>query len=460
MTRQTIAVVGAGFSGSLLAINLLRVCDETKVVLIERAAAAGRGVAYAEAAPEQRMAEQRMAEPLLNVRAGGMSAYPDAPRHFVEWLAAQEGAPVDDAGFVSRRRYGDYLQAQLADLVKSPRAAGRLVLTPDEAVGAGRRSDGGWSIELALGRRIEADALVLAVGNLPPRRPTVTGWESLGEACYIADPWAKDALDRAAQGGAVLLLGSGLTMVDVALGLAGRGARSLFVLSRHGLIPRTHAAAPPDLEPEPPPEGRLSARLKAFRARAEAIGWRTAMDRLRPHTTALWTAAEPAERRRFLRHLRPWWDVHRHRLAPAVSTAFEALRSDGVLQTAAGRLMEVAPEGDGVRAVWRPRGERAPRSLVVDRIVNCTGPLSDIAAAADPLLRALHAQGCVRGDPLGLGLDVAPDLSLRDGTGAAQDDLYALGPMTRGAFWESTAAPDIRVQAATLARRLAGRVAR
>uniref|UniRef100_UPI0035CA5285 FAD/NAD(P)-binding protein n=1 Tax=uncultured Sphingomonas sp. TaxID=158754 RepID=UPI0035CA5285 len=434
-----VAIVGGGFSGTLLAINLLR-HEGPRATLIERRLDAGEGLAFGAAHPSH----------LLNVRAGNMSAFPDDPGHFVRWL---EGQGIADAGhaFIPRLTYGRYLRelldaAQVRGGTRLTVLAGDVVdLTPGETA----------RLALQDGRSIAADAVVLAVGNLPPHAPPGIP-DALPAACYAPDPWAPSALHGLGPDDTVLVLGTGLTMVDVALSLEASGfAGRIVALSRRGLLPHGHAdpAAPADPIRERP-AGSLSALVGIVRARADAIGWRSAIDELRPFTQGLWGATTTAERERFLRHLRPWWDIHRHRLAPSVAERITAMRARGQLSLTAGKLASVAPAGDGLHVTWRPRGASVAAHLPVRRIINCTGPQGDLLRASEPLLQRLVARGSIRPDAARLGIDVDAQSRTVDATGAGNDWLFAAGPMTRGAFWEIVAVPDIRAQSWSLARRL------
>ena len=433
-----IAIVGAGFSGSLLAINLLR-HDGPDATLIERGSTFAKGTAYT----------TRHAAHLLNVRAGNMSAFPDDPGHFVRWLA---GRGLGDASsFVPRSVYGSYLAELLAGAAE--RAAGRLTLIQGEAVDIDVSPDVA-AVRLADGRTLAVDAAVVALGNLPPHAPPGFDADRLGPDRYVADPWAGPIGDGLGDGDSVLLLGTGLTMVDVALALVDGGFRGrIIALSRRGLMPRPHGQAGGGGLSERPTT-QASQLLHAVRARAEIIGWRAAIDELRPHTQRLWRAASVDERARFLRHLRPWWDVHRHRLAPQVAARVEALEGEGRLSVHAGKLVQLDAEANGVRVGWRARGSADLAQMTVRRIVNCTGPQGDLARSPEPLLQNLLRAGRARADAFGLGLDVDDQSHLVDAAGVAQTQLYAVGPMTRGAFWEITAVPDIRQQVWSLARTL------
>jgi len=226
-------------------------------------------------------------------------------------------------------------------------------------------------------------------------------------------------------------------------------------LSRRGLLPREHG---PAISPAPPPaekiSGEVSELLHIVRTRASEIGWRAAVDQLRPHTQDIWQAATLSQRRRFLRHLRPWWDVHRHRLAPQIGRRIAELRQAGRLQVLAGHVAQCSAGPQGVALTYVPRGSRHPEHLTVDRLVNCTGPQTDPAATDSALLCQLLTDGIAMPDALGLGLDVDAQARLLNAYGDPRKNLLALGPITRGTFWEITAVPDIRIQTWQVARQL------
>jgi uncharacterized NAD(P)/FAD-binding protein YdhS len=437
--NDTIAIIGGGFTGTLAAINLLRHGD-ARLVLIEREAAAGEGLAYGAAHPAH----------LLNVRAANMSAFPDDPEHFRRWLAARDVSD-DPNPFVPRLRYGDYLRELLGEAQRA--AHGRLEILRGDVVDVERFADGAC-VKLADGRSLTVGTAMLAIGNLPPHSPP--GMADLPAPLYAPDPWAPGALDGLGADDTVLALGTGLTMVDVVLALRARGfAGRIVAMSRRGLLPHPHAAATPPADPlNERPRETGSALLRRVRRRAEAIGWRPAIDELRRFTQDMWRAADDRQRARFLRHLRPWWDIHRHRLAPSVAEAMAALRAEGVLTVCAGRILGTEV-GERLAVSWRPRGQAEARTLNPARIINCTGPQGDLLRSGEPLLRALVARGTIRPDCLRIGIDVDAQSRTVAADGTSNDWLYALGPMTRGEFWEIVAVPDIRVQSWSVARRLA-----
>lgn len=252
-------------------------------------------------------------------------------------------------------------------------------------------------------------------------------------------------------------------MVDAAISLSESGHRGPIVAaSRRGLLPQPHRRVDrtPIAEAELPSPVKLAPFLHWLRARTRdemrsGADWRQIFDGLRPHTQAIWRAMPSESRRRFLEHARPWWDTHRHRMAPEVETKIKALIERGQLRILSGRVVEVNPQRDGGASVSiRPRGSAASFKLVVSRIVSCRGLTSDPRRTANPLVAQLLAEGIARVDSLGIGLDVDSNCALIDAAGRASDRVFAVGPMSQGAFWEVIAVPDIRLQAASLARRL------
>ncbi len=439
-SRTEIAIVGAGFSGSLLALQILRADTGARVFLIEQAAQFGRGLAYGTADPSH----------LLNVRAANMSAFPEEPDHFLSWLRltahGRDAAPT----FVSRQLYGTYLQALLGATVQTEKGAGRLIAIGDEAVSLSF-ADGRVRLRLALGRDLDVDVVVLATGNLPPHDlPALIGAE---RPIYESDPWSEGALADLDAHDDVLLVGTGLTAIDMVLRLKSRGHRgSIQAMSRRGLRPHRHENPTPSMRAwQVPARPSLATLLGTVRDAAKMMGWREAVDGLRPSVQRLWRDASLAERRRFLRHLRPWWDIHRHRIAPEVATAVDQLVADGRLSFLAGRIEDVCFDRQGAIVTWVPRGGNGRRALQVQRIVNCTGPAGNLARCRSPLLRDLFACGYARPDACELGLDVDEHCRLLNSNGDPQSRLLAVGPLSRGSFWEITSVPDIRVQATQVA---------
>jgi uncharacterized NAD(P)/FAD-binding protein YdhS len=452
MTTSTVAIIGAGFSGTLLALHALRRCPPaTRIVLIERGGQFGRGQAYSTGNPSH----------LLNVPAARMSAFHDRPESFLQWLQDHAGNEAHGPGsFVPRGLYGAYLRSLLKEEVRRE-GRGRLLLVRGEVTDIDRAAPR-LTLALDRGRTIDADLAVLAVGSLPPAPPPVADPSFYDTPLYRPDPWAADTLTDLDPTSPVLLIGTGLTAMDVVISLLDQGHRGpIHLLSRRGLLPRRHAAGPaPELEEAPELPGRLTVLTRYLRresARALAIGgnWQPVVDGLRPFSQDLWQCMSVEDRARFLRHLRPWWEVHRHRIAGAVADRIEAALACGQLDVQAGRLQRFETDAAGVTVHFNRRRTGEPASLTAARVVNCSGPGADYARTGHPLVRSLLARGVARPDAFRLGLDVTGTGALLSRDGAISRRIFAVGPATKGTFWEMTAVPDIRRQCETLARHLA-----
>ncbi|GAA1770962.1 FAD/NAD(P)-binding protein [Luedemannella helvata] len=394
----------------------------------------GAGVAYGAARPWH----------LLNSRAGAMSADPDDPGHFVTWLRGR-GIAAGPDDFVSRRHFGRYLYASLEAAACAYPGRLRLFDSPVARVATG---PDGPALVLADGRLLRADRAVLAVGGSGGGQPAGLTEAGRSHPGYVADPWAPRALDAIPRGARVLLLGTGLTAIDVMLSLveAGHGG-PVTAVSRHGLLPRAHGAAGPPVTL--PHQTRLRPLMRQLRVAAAAHGdWRPVVDGLRPHLDALWTGFSAEEQDRFLRHVARHWEVHRHRMAPAVADRVEALRASGDLTVRAGRPARIEPAGPGLLVTFADGHQERYGAVVA-----CTGSCR-LPEAAGPLLTTLLGDGLVRPGPHGLGLDVDAAGRLRDAAGRVNPRLWTVGPLRRGALWETTAVPEIRAQARALAEQL------
>lgn len=418
---QPIVIVGGGFSGAMLAARLAELRQAS--VVIDRTGDFGLGVAYSTPFDGH----------LLNVRSARMSAVEGRPGDFVDWLAVHRPEFADPDDFAPRKVYGQYVRDRLAAV----EAAHPGLI--DKRIGevAFIETDG---VILSDGARVQGRAVVLATGN---PAPAATANDAGGRV--IPNPWASGALDRIGPEDAVLILGTGLTMVDMIQLLVARGWRGrATALSRRGLMPRAHGDRPDARAALPPEalEGSVSTRLAAARRLAGTGNWREVMEAYRPITADLWAATDTDRRARLVRHLRPWWDVHRHRIAARIGRALDALRAEGRLTVVAGRLGRVAQGETGVLAHWTPRGGGSAEPLRGAWLIDCTGPAH--SAATDPLTAPLIAVGRARMDPLGLGLDLDATGHVLHTDGSPDPALFVLGPPARAAFWETIAVPDIR----------------
>ncbi len=449
-----IVILGGGFCGTMLAVQLARwaAAGSVRILLIERGPRVARGLAYGTPCDRH----------LLNVPAGMMSALPDEPSHFLDWLRLRD--PQAQAGtFALRRTYGDYLEELLISTARL--SAVSVECLQDEALEYQARDDGGSTIvRMASGGCIRADRVVLALGNHPPLDPP-----AMGGSCpvrrYASDPWKPGPLQGLRVDESIALIGSGLTAVDVIVEADSLGHRGVInAISRHGLLPRRHLPAAPrphfDLADRPATARTLlrAVRAEATNCQAEGGDWRSVVDGIRPVAQSLWRSLPNGERRRFVRHLASHWDAHRHRVAPQIDDLLQDRLRDGRLIVVAGRILASEERDDRVVLTVKRRGESRVETIVAGLVVNCTGPARDIRRSASPLLRSLIESGVARPGPLSLGLDVHDSGAVVRADGRPHDRLFAIGPLLKDQLWETTAVRELRVQAAELASRLLGQV--
>lgn len=447
--KYDVAVVGAGFSAIAVVIDLLRKLPSTAAIaVVGDDPGFGRGTAYRSEFHVHR----------LNVPAARMSIFPDEPNDFLNWLK-ENGRSTGPGQFAPRSDFGLYLRDRLAALLRDRANRAKVEFIKARALGCIDIAPDTTMIRLDHGDTIVAcsTVLCLGVGSASPPQ-TLQELPDTARQHVIDNPWRLGWLSRVKPNDRVCILGSGLTMIDQVLALQLLGHKGqIDVLSRRGLVPHAHDPQPvTPVAPQLPEENRqISLLLKALRKRVrDGAPWRGVVDGLRPHTQALWQSLSEDQKKRFLRHALPWWTVHRHRLAPDVGEALQALLASGRLCVHAGYLQQASPSPQGISLTFRKRGGNATERLTADWIVNCTG-MERTGIDHSPFLKAMQARGQLGADPLGLGLCVDSDSHLIAADGNPHPHIYVVGALTAGRFWEITAVPDIRVQADKVAGKIA-----
>jgi uncharacterized NAD(P)/FAD-binding protein YdhS len=446
----TIAIIGGGAGGSLAAIHLLdRSERECRVVIVEPRERLGAGVAYSTAHPMH----------LLNTPAGEMSLFSNRPDDVVEW-GRSRNLSLAHSDFLPRSLYGDYVAARLEQAQRSAEGRARLEWVREEVTALAGSRDEKLVLGLSGGGHLVVDAVVLAVGAPEPAPPPEIASSAIGRSQqFINDPWAAGALDSVPEDGDVLLLGSGLTMVDVAATLSEGRHGVIHARSRHGVLPLVHVGgqtSPPVVLDSPPSETALGltrwVRASCAAATAAGTDWREIVREVRNQTASLWPALPIHEQRRFLRHAYRYWDIHRHRMAAPAGALMNELQAAGRLTVAAGNVSRVHPEqGDiGVKLV---AGRRPAEQLRVAAIVNCTGPSGDVSRGT-PLLRHLLERGVIRPHPIGIGIAVIAPGNPVAADGSVNARIHTIGFLRRGSLLESTAIPELRHQAEDIALRI------
>ncbi|MBV8274054.1 MAG: FAD/NAD(P)-binding protein [Verrucomicrobia bacterium] len=452
-----VAIIGAGFCGSMVAVNLLRKAKEhVDVALIERSGSFARGLAYGTTDRSH----------LLNVPAAKMGAFPDDHEHFYRWacenpeeLKRQGVNAVEPHSFLPRVVYGKYL-VSLLDQVNGARGSLRRIA--GEAIDVAPQANGRFRVKLRNAPSLIAQHVVLALGNFPPGDPKLRDQRFHRVDRYLENPWSEETRMKLAEPGDVLILGSGLTGLDLLLSLAPlKSQGTVHVLSRRGLFPRPHRVVkpfPPFLDPESLPRTARQAcrlvRVQVEQAGPRGIDWRAVIDSIRPYSQQIWKQWSTEERRRFLRHLKAFWEPHRHRAAPEVLELKSQLEKAGRLHCHKGRIFSISPEKDVLSVEFRDSNAHKDRVLRVNYVVNCTGPECNYHKLTDPLVVQLFSRGIIVPDPLFLGLDVGLGGTILNLQGERVTHLHTLGSPQKGILFETTAVPELRGQAAELAGRI------
>ncbi len=452
--HPTYVVVGAGFSGMAVSIQLLKRLRGTACVcLINRSLSFGRGLAYGTNSPSH----------LLNVPAGRMGMEPGHESGFIEYLQSR-GMPYGASDFVPRSLYGDYLEHSLLKAQAGADEGVRLEILEDEVAAIDPVSEGGIQIlRLSSGVMINATQVVLALGNFMPRPPATDNYADWTNLPLINDVWLHGQLKRLPRDASVLLIGTGLTAYDAVLQLLDQGHLGpISMLSRRGLLPQPHR------EQELPPAsgivpadfllGESSIRQQLRRVRdlvrhacASGNDWRDVIGGLRSHTPRLWHQLGVGARQQFLRHLLPYWDTHRHRAAPAIFNRIQLAIQRGQLQVLAGRLMDIHVKDTNCANVrWKARGATQSMMTSYAAVVNCTGPSSDLRRVSDPLILHLREHGMLAIDSEDLGLRVDNSYRVIRYDGHPLAVVRYVGPLLKAQFWEATAVPELRGHAVRL----------
>jgi uncharacterized NAD(P)/FAD-binding protein YdhS len=459
-----ILIIGGGLSGTMLAVQLLRLPGRRKVLIIEPRAELGRGEAYSAVELGH----------TLNGNAARMSVDPDNPDDLTQWLtehiagggwpeSAEQDVPVSEL-FAPRGLFGVYVQQRLAEARKVGAQTGSSVEHIRAEVVDLQVDAGSVQLTLSNGQALRGGYGVLATGMFPAARTPQKTSSGLNAAAL--DPWDVAAMRQLDPQATVLIIGSGLTMVDAVVSLEQAGHRGpIEVFSRHGLLPHVRRQPPgwidflsDDHSIRTPRQLLRELRRQCQAAIAQGIDWQAPLDTVRVHIARLWSQATDTQRRQFVRHVRPWWESHHHRSPPLSAALVERLYKEGRLriQAASFKGLETSPDG-GVRIRIRRRGESETLVVQGTALINSSGIEYDWRRVARPLPQQLLARGLVRSGPLALGIAAAIDGAVLDTDGRAASRLFAMGPPLRGMWWESTAVTDVALQAKALAMRLAGR---
>lgn len=455
---HTIVLIGGGFAGTVTAIKLLDgATDPLSIILIEKRAELGRGVAYSTTEPVH----------LVNGAARIFGLHPEDPDHLVRWLfenAETHGwLPPEDIHDSSPPRwlYGTYVQSELRRAVAEAPGDVTFQHVEGTAIAVARRPSGLEVVTDTAGT-LGADAVVLALGVFQSP-PTASEFAVLDHPRYVGNPWDPSALDRLTDARDLLIVGASLSMVDVVASMESRGFAGRYqVLSRRGQVVerRRNTEVWRDFlgaGPLPRTARQLLAAVKAERRAIAAadLDWQGLPLSIRPHLLKIWQGADTIERLRFARHLRAFWDVTAHRAAPPAYAAVTAAAEAGRFDHGAGRVLSLDPDGDRIIATIRRRGSDEVERREFDGVINCRGHQQhDWRAITDPLVENLLGSGLVRPHATGFGIDATGDGTIIGADGRTNAALSAIGHPLRGVAWESSSIGEQLAQAIALADRL------
>jgi uncharacterized NAD(P)/FAD-binding protein YdhS len=443
-----IAIIGAGLSGRLLAFNLIRLASsQDSLQLIDRGDGQYMGPAYS--------GEQDYL--LLNVPAERMGATSQDPEHFLKW-AQEQGVSAGKGDFLSRRLYRDYI-LDLLQKAQQARTNSPAFVHLCEEITDIEAGQNGVVLHTIANVLYRVDKAVLALGNFPPRHPTLQNRSALSSVRYVRDPWAPGVLSSLGKDDTVFLIGTGQTTVDLIIALQRRGHKGRMVaVSRRGLLPLAHEGFehyPSFFEEIKDTKSLLqvfrTVRVHLKRSQALGIDIRAVIDSLRPDTQALWSGLPNDEKRRFLRHVFRYWEIIRSRIPPQSQAILEELRASGQLEVLAGRIRDLVDTNGAMEVRYSPTGGTRDEIVQAALVINTIGPEPDYQKIDHPLVKNLMRRGLIRPGPAGLGLDAQPNGAIIGRDGTVSGVLYTLGSPMKGVLWEVIAAPEIRVQAERLA---------
>lgn len=451
MNSTEIAIIGGGLTGTVAAIYLKRINTDAAITIYEKSAGnLFRGVPYSHDLEYQP----------LNVNTKGMTLFDDDPDHFYNWWKTNihnypeyKGHEPKTTDFVKRKAFGDYVVATYQQFCETAKNPVRTI--SGEVVDIIQEDKDHFILLMQDGSQHTATKIFFALGNFPPADPTfLRGTQILKDPGYISHPWKSEAIENLNPDQDILFVGAGLTMVDLTVSLMKRGHRGkMHVISRRGLLPLPHEEVGSyQLKAA---EGHYHTALDLFKAiRSEAraaikagVNWRSIIDAIRPHTQRLWMELPNSEKKVFLSHIRPYWDIMRHRMPQESFKHLQSLIGSGQMKMHAGRIREVKRiNNDQMEIHYLPKGGSEYQSISVSRIINCTGPQSDYRKLNTPLIVNLCSKGWMCPDELFLGIKSAPDGTIIDRDGNSSRPFYTAGPPCKGTLWECTALRDIRSQ--------------
>jgi len=463
-----VTIVGGGFTGASVAVQLVRASPVAiKATIVEPRLSVGAGLAYSTDDQDHR----------LNAPMEGHILDPSDPSALQRWCRKYDvaendrGAVASDGSlFLRRKDFGAFVSETVQSHARS--ATGSTIRhLRDMATDASPRA-GAVDVRTRDGRLLTSELLVVATGNAMPRLPAEFAEDMSGSSAVVAVPTDLGRIHQIPKSARVLLIGSGLTALDVLSTMLKSGHHGVITaISRRGLRP--HANRPMITAPEfditralldrvdgpvasfireagtPPTTLAL---LRALRSQIRAVestgdSWHTAFDELRDVVWQVWPTLPASEKKRFMKHLRSWWDVHRFRCPPQNDVIVRDAERNGRVAFRAARLHSVAEEADSrIRVVLRGRGLLSLQTAYFDAVINCTGIDAAAGVRSNPFLASLYRAGSIRADESGFGFAVDAGCRPIGQDRGANDSIRIFGPPNAGTFGDSFGAIFIAAQ--------------
>lgn len=457
---KTIGIIGAGFTGTMTAIQLIEKSSAAlKIVLINERESLNKGIAYNPYSEKH----------ILNVITGKMSAYSDKPDHFLDWIMARPDFLEKDKtlianSFLPRKIYGEYLCEIWQQALKTAAEKKITVEVIDSFVIDLDTSDTGVSLWLDNDATFSVDECIIASGSNIPRNPVIKNKTFYQSKNYFQNPWKIESVKDTKKNTAVLIIGNGLTMVDTVLGLLEQGFKGeIFSISPNGfnILPHRHNGLKYTKLTEELSEGLHLFELvklvnKHIRmVREYGVSAEPIIDSLRPHTQKIWRSFSEKDKELFMFRLRHLWGVARHRIPLHSYDKIQQLRFDGKLHINSGKIIDMNETEKGIQIDYFDKKEHARKNIQVSRVINCTGPETDFLNLDKSFLKNCVLKGILVQDNLKLGISTNIDtFQVIDAKGELHRNLFTLGSSLKGELWESTAVNELRGQADKLAEQL------
>lgn len=456
---KKIGIIGGGFAGTMTAVQLIdKLTEQCEIILINERETLNKGIAY----------NPYSSKHLLNVIAGKMSAYPENPNHFLDWLMQRDDFNNKDKtlisnSFLPRAIYGEYLCEIFESALKKAQEKKIKINVIDSFVIDLDVKENAVSLWLDNNSHLNVDYCVIATGNHIPRNPSISNQSFYNSRNYFRNPWNIDAVKNISNEIPVLIIGNGLTMVDTVLGLIEQGFRGkIYSISPNGfnILPHRHNGLKYSKLAEEITDNISLLELVTLinkhikTVREYGVSAEPIIDSLRPYTQKIWKKLTDKEKELFMSRLRHLWGVARHRIPIHTHDKIQQLRIEGKLYIVAGRISDMCESDKFVLVEYYDKKDNINKKLKVSRVINCTGPETDLMNVDKSFLKNCLLKGIVVQDKLKLGISANTEtLQVINSEGKVQKNLFTIGSNLKGELWESTAVNEIREQAENIARR-------